>query len=896
MASGRIKGITIEIGGDTTKLQKALSGVDKSLKETQRSLRDVNKLLKLDPKNTELLRQKQELLGRAIGDSEERLEKLKEASEQMAKGGITDQNRQQYENLQREIIETEQEIKKLRAEQDKLANSKFDQLGSQFDQLGKKISSVGDSMTKKITAPLLAIGGASIAAFNDVDKGLDAVTKKTGATGDDLTQMHEMVKDLGVEIPASFEDIGNAVGEVNTRFGLTGQELEDTSAKFLKFARLNDTDVSSSIDNVQKALAAYGLDASHAGEYLDALNATAQATGVDVNKLAAGIVSNGAAFQEMGLDINQATYFMGQLEKSGANSETVLNGMRKALKNSAKEGKDLNEALADLEDAILNGKDGMDGLNMAYDLFGKSGDQIYAALKSGSLSFKDLGDVALDASGNIDTTYGNILDGTDNMKTAFNALKEAGAEVGAAIGDTLAPMLKKAAEKLREFSKWFQKLNPKTKELITKLGLLAAAAGPVLSIAGRIGSKVGSLIKSAPKLISGVKGLAAALAANPYLAIAAGAAAAAAGIAALILSQNKITREYEKAKKAREEDIQGAYTQAATAEIYAQKLDELSQKENKSAADKQLMKTYVDQLNGSVEGLNLQYDAENDKLSQSTAQIYSKIEAYKQQVVQQAYANQMQQVANDLVQTEMELDDVRAQKKQANAELEKAIAEGNIDQQNYLIAKIHELDNTEAQLQAKQTGLMTELDKYANKASGDVKKIGTDMGDTADKASSEGANIGKNLASGVASGLVSGRELVKAVAKQVINNAVASMKAAAGIASPSKVTRDLIGKNLGLGVGVGLMDSLSTVEADAQKFLGSVVGAMNPGVYASMGVNGSQPLSGIERRLDTIAEASSAGPITINVTAAPGMDINQLATAIENKLVQATKRRANAWV
>lgn len=862
MAGGRIKGITIEIGGDTTPLQKALSGVNKDLKQTQSQLRDVNKLLKLDPKNTELLRQKQELLGKAIGDSEEKLAKLKEASEQMAKGGITDQNRQQYEALQREIIATEQEIKKLKAEQDKLAGSKLDNLGRQFDEVGKKISSIGDNLAKKVTVPLLAVGTASMAAFADVDKGMDAVVKKTGATGDQLAEMQASVKNLGTEIPASFEDIGSAVGEVNTRFGLTGQELEDLSAQFLKFARLNDTDVVNSIDDVQKALAAYGLDASSAGEYLDVLNATAQATGVDVNKLAQGIISNGAAFQEMGLDINQATYFMGQLEKSGANSETVLNGMRKALKNSAADGKDLNESLAELEDTILNGKDGVDGLQKSYELFGKSGDQIYAALKTGSLSFKDLGDAAIEAGGSIDGTFANTLDATDDMKLTFNALKEAGYEVGAALGKTLTPILKKAAEGLRKFSQWFEKLSPKTKDLITKLGLLAAAAGPVLSIAGRITSKVGSLIKSAPKLISGVKGLVTALATNPYLAIAAGAAAAVAGITALILSQNKITREYEKAKKAREEEIQGAYTQAATAEIYAQKLDELSQKENKSAADKQLMKTYVDQLNGSVEGLNLQYDAENDKLNQSTSKIYEKIDAYKQQVIQQAYANQMQQVANDLVQTEMELDDVRAQKKQANADLEKAIAEGNIDQQNYLIAKIKDLDNTESQLQAKQTGLMTELDKYADKASGSVEKVETKMSSAATNAGSDGANLGMAFADGIAQGIANGEWSAINAATKLMADAIAAAKKAGKISSPSKVTRDLIGKNLALGVGVGMLDELSTVEKDAEKFMNGTINAMisQP---PQMQVAG---MSTVAKSVGSIGSASGPSSKSVNQT------------------------------
>ena len=825
--AGRIKGITIEIGGDTTQLQKALQGVNKSLKDTQKQLNDVNKLLKLDPKNTELLRQKQELLGKAIGDTEEKLAKLKEASKQMEKSGITDENRQQYEALQREIIATEQDLKKLNAEQDKLAKSNITNLGKQFDQLGKKISSVGDAMTKKVTVPLLALGTASVAAYKDVDKGLDAVAKKTGATGDDLAAMQETVKDLGTEIPASFEDIGNAVGEVNTRFGLTGQELDDMSEKFLKFARVNDTDVTTSIDSTQKVLAAFGMDASEAGQLLDTFTAVGQRTGLSVDKMSALMIKGGAQLKEMGLDAYQAANFLGDMEVSGIDVTQSMQAMQKALKYATASGKPLTTVLTDFDAIMKSNASETEKLNKAYEIFGtKSGAAMYNAAKSGTVAFDKLGETMEDNSGILERTYDNVTDGTDDMKTAFNALKEAGAEVGAAISSTLAPMLKKAAEALRKFSKWFNQLSPKTKELVTKLGLLAAAAGPILSIAGRITSKVGTIIKNGPKLISGVKGLVTALATNPYLAIAAGAAAAAAGIAALILSQNKITREYEKAKKAREEEIEGINNQAATAEIYAQKLDELMGKEEKSAADKQLIKTYVDQLNGSVEGLNLTYDENADKLNKSTEEIYKNIDAMKEQTLKQAYQNQMQQVANDLVQTEMELDDVRTQKAELNGQLRQAVMDGDIEKQQYLASQIRDLETKEGQLQQKQTGLMSEMDRYAAAASGDIKEVGDTMKDTAATAGTDGANLGKAFAEGIARGISQNDWQAINAATLLMNDAIQAAKAAGKISSPSKVTRDLIGRNLALGVGVGMLDELATVEKDAEKFMNGTINAM----------------------------------------------------------------------
>ena len=133
---------------------------------------------------------------------------------------------QQYDAWQREIIETENELKNLEQqcrETDTSITATLRDDRSKLQEVGGKISDVGTSLSTHVTAPIVAIGAASIAAFNEVDAGLDIVAQKTGATGDELEDMCQIVKDLATEIPTDFETAGAAVGEVNTRFGLTGQ-------------------------------------------------------------------------------------------------------------------------------------------------------------------------------------------------------------------------------------------------------------------------------------------------------------------------------------------------------------------------------------------------------------------------------------------------------------------------------------------------------------------------------------------------------------------------------------------------------------------------------------------------------------------------------------------------
>jgi len=504
--AGNIKGITIEIGGNTTPLQKALSGVNKSIKDTQKQLKEVDKLLKVDPKNTELLRQKQELLNKAVSETKDKLDKEKEALKQLAAQDKTPEVTEKMNQLQRAIAEDEQALKKANKElkqfgsvgkQEAMATAKqFEETGKKIQDVGKKISEAGQGLTTHVTAPIVAVGTASMAAFNEVDSAYDTVIKKTGAAGAAAQGLYDIVDNLATSIPTDFDTAANAVGEVNTRFGLTGDDLETLSAQFIKFAKLNDTDVTSSIDSVQKALSAFGLGSDHADTLLNRLNITGQETGVSVDTLTSGLIQNGTAFQEMGLNIYQSTALMGQLEKSGANSETVMQGLRKALKSAAKDGKPLNQALDELQSAIENDEDGMTGLNAAYELFGKSGDQIYGAVKNGSLDFRELGASMSDSAGSVSKTFETTLSPMDEWKTTLNELKLAGAEVGSVIGELLAPMLQKAADVIRDLKAKWDELSPGTQQaIITAAGILAVV-GPIVALIGSLVTGIGGLIAS----------------------------------------------------------------------------------------------------------------------------------------------------------------------------------------------------------------------------------------------------------------------------------------------------------------------------------------------------------------------------------------------------------------
>lgn len=524
--AGQIKGITIEFRGDTTKLDKALRSVDKETRSIDKELRAVNKSLKFNPTSVELWRQKQQLLTAKVSETSDKLDLLKQAQKKMDTEQV-DKNSQEYRELQREIIETESKLKHFEGELRKVGNANLQALGAQFKQVGDKMKTAGTNLTKYVTGPILGIAGASVKAFTEVQNGLNVVTQKTGASGQALAEMQDIARDLAKNLPIDFETAGTAVGELNTRFGVTGDELASLSEEYIKFAKVNGVDLNTAIDETQKALSAFGLTAKDAPALLDRLTKAGQESGASVDTLTSGLIQNATAFQELGLNMDQSVNLMSQMEKSGANSETVMQGLRKALKNAAADGIPLDQALSDLQNTILNGTDGMDGLTAAYDLFGKSGDQIYGAVKNGTLDFSALGQAATDAGGTLDSVFNETLTPADQFKMAMNQLKDVGYEIGNTLLPMITPLLEKVSEKLTALSDWWNGMSPETQKMILIIGGILAAIGPLLMIIGSLAGALGSIIALAPVLGSAFS----ALLGPVGLVIAAVAAAIAIGVA-----------------------------------------------------------------------------------------------------------------------------------------------------------------------------------------------------------------------------------------------------------------------------------------------------------------------------------------------------------------------------
>lgn len=426
----------------------------------------------------------------AYSENGRRIEELKSKLEEMANNGISkasdeykkyenalaacekeqESNKKSIDDLKVTVLNQQAAVNKTEAEIKKYGDTLNDteketkELDTAVDDLGKSAeeSSGGFTVLKGALADLVSAGiQAAINALKDLaasvveaqkeyDAGADAIIAATGATGEAAEELITVYENVAGSVIGSFDEIGAAVGEVNTRFGVTGDDLQALTEKFLKFAELNGTDVKSSIDSVQTAMAAFGVDTKDTGAMLDLLNKAGQDTGVSVEQLAQQLAANSTALREMGMSVSDSTMFLANLSKNGVDASAVIAGLKKALAEATAEGKPMSQAMDEIEKSIKNAKTSTDAMQIACELFGnKAGPAIAMAVREGRLSFEELGLTLDDFKGNIDETYNNMQDGSDKVALAMQKLKLEAAKVFDAFLQEHGPQLEKL---LNEFT------------------------------------------------------------------------------------------------------------------------------------------------------------------------------------------------------------------------------------------------------------------------------------------------------------------------------------------------------------------------------------------------------------------------------------------------------------
>lgn len=467
--AGRIKGITIEINGDTKGLDKALSSVNSSANKTQSELRDVNKLLKLDPGNTELIAQKQKLLAQAISQTGDKLKTLKDAQAQVdaqfAKGDIGEE---QYRAFQREIASTEATLKGYKSQLSTAANSQqeLSQSTKRLETFFKATGTEIDDFKSVIGTRLVNAIKSGTASSESMDKALQMIAKEAGIASSDmskLTQTLDKVDDTNITNSSkAIEDLGNKTDETSGKMDVfKGSAMADGLSQVSdKASEMGGAIVETAMDfgNAQSSMQnTMGLTASQAKNATDVVKNVFNSGVVDsvdeanesvqtiINSF--GDLANGSELQKLSTDLT------GIAKHGGVDIKDAANASSQAMKSMGLTGQQATDLIAKgLQDGLNKNDDFLDTVNEYSPTFkdaGISADGMLSVLNAGMQSGAFNTDKVADAvkefqlrltSGQLDEPMKQFSSSTQDAFAQFQAGKATSADVMAAVGKDLKGM------------------------------------------------------------------------------------------------------------------------------------------------------------------------------------------------------------------------------------------------------------------------------------------------------------------------------------------------------------------------------------------------------------------------------------------------------------------------
>lgn len=526
MAGSRIKGITVEIGGDTTKLQTALKKVNSEVKNTEAQLKDVEKLLKLDPGNTELLCQKQKLLSGAVSETKEKLETLKTAAEQanqaLQNGDIS---KEQYDALQREIIETEQDLKKLeeQANQSATAVQKIASSGEKLKSAGDTVSSAGQKLLP-VSAAVTAVGVAAVKTASDFDASMSQVAAVSGATGDDFDKLRDKAREMGAKTKFSASEAADAMNYM----AMAGWKTDDMLSGIegiMNLAAASGEGLATTSDIVTDALTAFGLTAADSGHFADILAAASSNANTNVALMGETFKYCAPIAGALGFSAEDTAEAIGLMANAGIKSTQAGTSLRTIMNNLTGEVKLSGDAIGDVTIATTNADGSMRNLNdiladcrSAFGQLSESEKAQNAEALVGKNAMSGFLALMNAAPGDISKLDNAIktCDGTaekmaetmqDNLQGQLTILMSQLQELAISFADLMMPAIRKLVTMLQGLVDFLNKLPGPVKEIILVVALLVAALGPVLIFVGKIMSSVGTIMTMAPKIAGAVNGI-----------------------------------------------------------------------------------------------------------------------------------------------------------------------------------------------------------------------------------------------------------------------------------------------------------------------------------------------------------------------------------------------------
>ena len=556
----KIRGVTVELGGDVSGLKKALSDVNSSIYKTQKELRDVEKLLKLDPGNTELLRQKQQLLAQQIQDTKTKLEALKKAEADMKSRGV-DENSAQFQALRREIISTEQSLGQLEEEAIRTSTA-LAKITAVADKVGAAAGTIA-SKTRMLSTAAVAAGTAAVKSFADLEKELsnvEALLGKKALEGD-----MDSIKERAIEMAERTKYSASEVAEAMSYMALAGwdaKQIYDGIPGVLALAAAANEDLATTSDIVTDAITAFGLEAKDVDEFVDALAVTMSSSNTSVAQLGEAFKYIGPVAGAAGYSIEDVSLALGLMANAGIKGTQAGTSLRNVVQRLVDPSKEAAEVMERMGISLSDSEGHMYSLDevmkqfrtqfagLSIDLVDTEGnlreyEDIMAEIEQADLSVNQAemlknasilfgsrampGVLALITSATDDynelaqAIYG-VKEGGENVGYAMEMqdeqldnfagrvtlLKSRLDTVAATLGEKLVPFLDKVIAAVDDLIDWFKSLDEQEVENMATWLLVIAALSPVAkaisTISGLVSTLTGTVIPKAITICSKLTG------------------------------------------------------------------------------------------------------------------------------------------------------------------------------------------------------------------------------------------------------------------------------------------------------------------------------------------------------------------------------------------------------
>lgn len=527
-SSKKVRGLLVEIGGDTSKLETALKSVDKTTGALNKELRGINTLLKFDPSNTTLLNQKATVLSETINELQNRLQALQQAQKELDNAGI-DKNTSDYRDLEREIENTTIKIRELQKEASNwtIAGKNLEELGNKVSAVGNKIDELGNKLTTRLTLPIATAGIYFTKTAIDFESAFAGVRKTVDATEEEFSELRSGIINMSKELPASANEIAGvaeAAGQLGIQkssilsftrtmidlgeaTNMTSNEAATALARFANITQMSQkdfgklgsviTDLGNNLATTESEIVEMGLRLAGAGAQIGMSEDQILSFAAALSSVGIEAEAGGSAFSRVMVEIQTAVETGGDyLEQFAEISGMSANEFKNAFEENA------STAII----AFINGLAGLDS----------KGKSAITVLNDMGLSEIRLRDALLRASGasnvfNDALEIGNkawventalTKEAEQRYKTTESQWEIAKNKVNAlaiSFGENLLPHINELLDVVGDLMDSFSKLSQEEQKNILKTMAFVAAIGPAVKITGKFTSAIGKSIEFAGK-------------------------------------------------------------------------------------------------------------------------------------------------------------------------------------------------------------------------------------------------------------------------------------------------------------------------------------------------------------------------------------------------------------